>query len=80
MYGRFNAQYKLAAEFLFAQRVRHFMAVRVNQFNHFFHGHAQFGTVALQKEFGNKSASCLLTPVGNSVSHVFENHLEKLKS
>ena len=41
--GRLNAQYKLAAEFLFAQWVRHFLAVRVNQFNHFFHRRAKFG-------------------------------------
>ena len=40
---RLNAQHELATELLFAQRMRHFVAVRVNQFNHFFHCRAQFG-------------------------------------
>jgi hypothetical protein len=66
--GGFNAQHKLAAEFLFAQRVRHFVAVRVNQFDHFFRCHAQFGVHlrfvvpvnAAQHEFGATANEALV--------------------
>jgi hypothetical protein len=43
MDGRFNAQHKLAAECLLAWRVGHFLAFRVDHFNHFFHCRAKFG-------------------------------------
>src|ERR1035441_9520619 len=59
MDGRFNAQYKLAAEFLFAQGAWHSLSVRVNQFNHFFHCRAKLGINL-----------CLVVPV-NSAKHEF---------
>ena len=59
MDGRFNAQHKLAAEFLLAQWARQFLAVCVNQFNRFFHRRAKLGINL-----------CLVVPM-NTAQHEF---------